>query len=92
MYSCVVCTCGVCFVIIPHILPFVEGHIHHNENNCMSEVVCVLGRLPTYRDISPELGYVVVVGAEELGEPADGPLAAFVHCLVSLEVLIVFVD
>lgn len=54
-------------------------------------IACVSG-LPTYRDVSPELGHVVVIGAEELCEPADGPLTAFVHCLVSLKVFIVFVD
>lgn len=53
--------------------------------------MCVC-RPATYRDIPPELGHVVVIGAEELSEPADGPLAAFVHRLISLEVLIVFVD
>lgn len=47
---------------------------------------------PTYRDIAPELFHVVVVAAEELGEPADGPLAALVHRFVALKVLIVFVD
>lgn len=51
-----------------------------------------LGRLPTYRDISPKFGHVVVVGAEELCEPTDGSLAAFVHGLISFKVLIVFVD
>ena len=50
------------------------------------------GRLPTYRDISPKFGHIVVVGSEELGEPTDGPLAAFVNRLVSLKILVVFVD
>lgn len=70
---------------------FVELDIRHDMSACNCVCVC-LGGLPTYRDVSPELGHVVVVGAEELGEPADGPLAAFVHCFVSLKVLIVFVD
>lgn len=52
--------------------------------------VC-LYRLHTYRDVTPELGHVVVVAAEELGEPADRPLAAFVNGLVPLEVFVVFV-
>lgn len=60
---------------------------------CLRCCVCVCcGGLPTYRDVSPELGHVVVVAAEELGEPADGPLAAFVHRFISFKVLIVFVD
>lgn len=46
----------------------------------------------THRYVSPEFGHVVVVGSEELGEPADGPFAAFVHRFVSLKVFIVFVD
>ena len=46
----------------------------------------------SYRNIAPELGHVVVVGAEELGEPADGALAALVRGLVALKVLVVFVD
>lgn len=50
------------------------------------------GARPTYRDVSPELCHVVVVAAEELGEPADGPLAALVHRFVALKVLVVFVD
>lgn len=50
------------------------------------------GVRPTYRDVAPELCHVVVVAAEELGEPADGPLAALVHRFVALKVLIVFVD
>ncbi len=81
------------FVIIPHILVLVEVHIRHNMSacNCFCVLVC-LGGLPTYRDVSPELGHVVVVGAQELGEPADGPLAAFVHSFISFKVLIVFVD
>lgn len=84
----------VCFLIIQHIPAFVEVHIHHDISafDCFCVCVLFLGGLPTYRDVSPELGHIVVVGAEELGEPADGPLAAFVHCLVSLKVLIVFVD
>lgn len=49
-------------------------------------------KTPTYRNVSPEFGHIVVVAAQELGEPADGPLAAFVHCFVSLKVLIVLVD
>lgn len=49
-------------------------------------------KAPTYRNVSPEFGHIVVVAAQELGEPADGPLAAFVHCFVSLKVLIVLVD
>lgn len=56
-----------------------------------NRVTVCLGRLSTYRDVSPELGHIIVIGAEELGEPADGPLTAFVHCFVSLKVLIVFV-
>lgn len=47
---------------------------------------------PTYGNVSPELGHVVVVAAQELGEPADRPLAAFVHCFIPLKVLIVLVD
>lgn len=50
------------------------------------------GARPTYRDVPPELCHVVVVAAEELGEPADGPLAALVHRFVALKVLVVFVD
>lgn len=46
----------------------------------------------TYRNVSPEFGHVIVVAAQELSEPADGPLAAFIHCFVSLKVLIVLVD
>lgn len=58
----------------------------------MSVFARVLGGLPTYRDVAPEFGHIIVIGAEELGEPADGPLAAFVHRLISLKVLVVFVD
>lgn len=60
----------------------------------MVECTCVFcgGVRPTYRDVAPELCHVVVIAAEELGEPADGPLAALVHCFVTLKVLIVFVD
>lgn len=50
------------------------------------------GARSTYRDVSPELCHVVVVAAEKLGEPADGPLAALVHRFVALKVLVVFVD
>ena len=75
----------------PASFSFVAEHIRWDMSAFNCECVC-LGRLPTYRDISPKFGYVIVVGAEELGEPADGSLAAFVHCLISLEVLIVFVD
>lgn len=59
-----------------------------------SAFVCLLWRLgvPTYRDVPPELRHVVVVAAEELGEPADGPLAALVHRFIALKVLVVFVD
>lgn len=76
-----------------HIFAFVKVHIQHSmpAGNYICVCVC-LSKQPTYRDVSPELGHVVVIGAEELGEPADGPLAAFVHCLVSLKVLIMFVD
>lgn len=45
----------------------------------------------TYGNIPPELGYIIVVGAEELCKPADGPLTAFVRRLVSLKILVVFV-
>lgn len=82
------------FVIIPHVICFCRS-THPPQYVCMQLCICIcncLGRLPTYRNVSPELGHIVVVGAEELSEPADGPLAAFVHCLVSLKVLIVFVD
>lgn len=56
--------------------------------------LCVLWwlGLPTYRDVPPELCHVVIVAAEELGEPADGPLAALVHRFIALKVLVVFVD
>lgn len=70
-------------------------HIRRRTSACIKSFFCVcvcLCGLPTYRDVPPELGHVVVVGAEELGEPTDGPLAAFVHRLVPLEVLVVFVD
>lgn len=52
----------------------------------------VVGELLTYRNVSPELGHIVVVAAQELFEPTDGPLAAFVHRFISFKVLIVFVD
>lgn len=52
---------------------------------------CLCGA-PTYRNVSPELGHVVVVAAQELGEPADRALAAFVHRFIPLKVLIVLVD
>lgn len=71
------------------------GSTHSSQYGCMCLCFCVCvccGGLPTYRDVSPELGHVVVVAAEELGEPADGPLAAFVHRFISFKVLIVFVD
>lgn len=51
----------------------------------------VLNGRRTYRNIPPEFGHIVVVGTEKFCEPANGPLAAFVHCLVPLKVLIVFV-
>lgn len=47
---------------------------------------------PTYRNVSPEFGHIVVVAAQELSEPADGPFAAFIHCFIPLKVLIVLVD
>lgn len=47
---------------------------------------------PAYRNVSPEFGHVIVVAAQELSEPADGPLAAFIHRFVPLKVLIVLVD
>lgn len=46
----------------------------------------------TYGNVAPEFADVVVVDAEKFCEPANGPLAAFVHSLVALEILIVFVD
>lgn len=63
-------------------------------HRAMAECWCVFcgGVRPTYRDVAPELCHIVVVAAEELGEPADGPLAALVHRFVTLKVLIVFVD
>lgn len=71
------------------------GSARSSQHGCVRLRCCVCvccGGLPTYRDVSPELGHVVVVAAEELGEPADGPLAAFVHRFISFKVLIVFVD
>lgn len=47
---------------------------------------------PTYRNVSPEFGHIVVVAAQELCEPADGPLASFIHSFIPLKVLIVLVD
>lgn len=88
--TCVLC--AVCsFVIMPHILAFERLHSCHDTAapNCV--LVCFCG-LPTYRDVSPELGHIVVVAAEELGEPTDRPLAAFVHCFITFKVFIVFVD
>lgn len=68
------------------VIPHIQEHIHHNT----AARVCVCSA--TYRDVSPEFCHVVVVAAEELGKPADGPLAAFVHRLISFKVLIVLVD
>lgn len=45
----------------------------------------------TYGNIPPEFSDIVVVYAQKFCEPADGSLAAFVHRLVTLKVLIVFV-
>lgn len=52
----------------------------------------MLASVWTHRDVSPELGHIVVVDAEKLCEPADGSLAPFVYSLIPLKVLIVFVD
>lgn len=79
---------------MPHILAFEGVQICHDmaASNSVHVFVSVFCGLPTYRDVSPELGHIVVVAAEELGEPTDRPLAAFVHCFITFEVLIVFVD
>lgn len=65
-------------------------HVVLPGHTTKSTFMCVCSA--TYGDVSPEFCHVVVVAAEELGEPADGPLAAFVHRLVSFKVLIVLVD
>lgn len=59
-----------------------------NEDLCVSESV----DLYTYRYIVPELGYIKIIGPEELGKPGDGSLASFVYGFISLKVLVVFVD
>lgn len=92
MKSFTVCICGVfCYhTLHPCFWKWTSGAARLSVT--VSVFARVLGGLPTYRDVAPEFGHIIVIGAEELGEPADGPLAAFVHRLISLKVLVVFVD